>query len=47
MHHEHNPRTKALGYVWFLESIKEKKKNIKENFLMFGITIENMKENQI
>ena len=32
--------TDILGYVWFSESIKERKKNAKENsFFMFGFTI--------
>ena len=37
-----------LGYVWFPESTKKKKKNAKENnFLMFGCPIKNIKESQI
>ena len=36
-----------LGYVWNLESTRERKKNTKENgFLMFGFTMENIKEKQ-
>ena len=39
---------KDLGSVWNPESTRERKKNIKENdFLMFGSTVENIKENQI
>ena len=33
-----------LGYVWFSENTKERKKN---SFFMFGFIIEKMKENQI
>ena len=37
-----------LSYVWFLESIKERKKNAKKNnFQVFGFIMENMKENKI
>ena len=37
-----------LGSVWNPESTREWKKNDKENdFLMFGSTVENIKENQI
>ena len=39
---------KLLGYVWFLKSILERKKMLKENyFLMLGFTIKNSKENEI
>lgn len=37
---------KILGYVWFPKNAREKNA-IKNNFLMFDFTIENMKENQI
>ena len=34
-----------FGYVWFLESNKERKKNTKENdFLMFVFTMKNTKK---
>ena len=37
-----------LGYVWFPENTKERKKNVKENdFFMFGCTMKNIKENKI
>ena len=37
-----------LGYVWFSENTKERKKNTKENdFFMFGCPMKNIKENQI
>ena len=36
-----------LGSVWNPESTRERKKNSIENdFLMFGFTIENLKENK-
>ena len=38
----------SIGYVWFPENIKERKKNAKENdFFIFGYPMKNIKENQI
>ena len=37
-----------FGLVWNPESIMERKKNIKKNdFLMFGFIVKNIKENKI
>lgn len=35
------------GYVWFLESTKERKKTYENNFLIFDYNRENTKENKI
>ena len=41
-------KIKILGYVWFPENTKERKKNAKENdFFMFGCPMKNINENQI
>ena len=35
----------SLGYVWFMRTSRERKKNVKENgFFIFGFTMKNMKE---
>ena len=39
---------KKLGYVWFMENTKKRKKNAKKNdFLMFDFVTRNTKENKI